>query len=43
MGSYRVRRVYPSTLRKPILLRKNAFADEREEKDGNLKHVGVVL
>jgi hypothetical protein len=27
MGSYRVRRVYPSILRKPTLLRKNAFAD----------------
>ena len=26
-GRYRVRRVYPSTLRNPTLLRKNAFAD----------------
>ena len=27
-GCYRVRRVYPSTLRNATLLRKNAFADD---------------
>ena len=35
-GRYRVRWVYPSTLRNPTLLHKNAFADAVAPKDKSL-------